>query len=73
MKELKEKLLKYLGLEDSIEHYESYGYLTTNAGVDDNVYHWFYSNGYNACINAETGEIIDNEDEINKLFGIVEE
>ena len=77
--ELKIKLLNELGLiqdyytdEDKIEtvkRFEKCGYLTENQDNEGNNWYWYLDNETEGCINLQ-GEIIEDKEEIRKLFNI---
>lgn len=69
----KEMLYQFTGHSiDNIDADESFGYLTENIGTDGDTYFWYLDENESAAINTKTGEIIDDADEIDRLFGITD-
>lgn len=54
--------------KETIENDWEHDYLTINTGRDGKDYIWYLDDKKNAAINLSNGEIIDNEQEIEKLF-----
>lgn len=67
-KKLLEKADLYDLTNDKIkEEYENY-YLTINKGIDGNIYYWYMDELHNIIMNINTEEIIEDEEEIQKIM-----
>ena len=65
------KLYNHVGIpteEDSIIEDEENSYLTLNVGRDGKDYFWYVDENHSVAINIETKEIIDEEEQLDKLF-----
>lgn len=47
----------------------SAGYLTENNGRDGNEYLWYYDGATSAAVNADSGDIVTDEETLDRLFG----
>jgi hypothetical protein len=68
-RELIEKLYDYLNFDiESVENDIKHDYLTENKGRNGRTYYWYLDEVRCALIDVETGEIIDDEEFIEKQF-----